>query len=122
MQLDGGDSINDTKDCSNDSLTIDDNDDTDYSTDDEIEQQTTTISISPPSKPNKRQLEIVKVSSLPLVAALNARSLYNKHGSFKIISEMWEREIQPLDKLLKMTAITILSYCRQSQSAMMGKQ
>ena len=67
-------------------------------------------------------MTILKASSLPLVAVLNARSLYNKHGSFKIISEMWERKIQPLDKLLKMTAITILSYCRQSQSAMMGKQ
>ena len=65
-------------------------------------------------------MKILKASSLPLVAVLNARSLYNKHGSFKTLMDelgieagiISEREDQPLDKLLKMNNYKVHSYRR----------
>ena len=56
-------------------------------------------------------MKILKASSLPLVAVLNARSLYNKPDNIKtfmnelgvellIASETWERERLSLDTLI----------------------
>jgi hypothetical protein len=128
-QLDGGNSVNNTFNTSDESSSDNgDNDMTEYLTDDEIEPQTEPINISPVTKPNKRQLKILKASSLPLVAVLNARSLYNKNESLKtfmtelgieagIISETWERDDQPLDKLLNMNNYKVHSHRRQKVKA-----
>ena len=63
-QLDGGNSVNNTFNTSDESFSDDgDNDMTEYLTDDEIEHQTEPINISPVTKPNKRQLKILKASS-----------------------------------------------------------
>ena len=99
---------------SEDDLTSEDSIATSYNTEDEIDPETGPISITPPTKLNKRKRKILEASSLPLVAVLNARSLYNKSDNFKtllselgievsIISETWEREEQLLESLLQMT-------------------
>ena len=82
-----------------------------YDTEDELEPERSPISVSPVSKPNRRTLKILQASSLPLISVLNCRSLYNKNENFKsllnelgieaaIVSESWEREEYPLEKLL----------------------
>ena len=126
-QIDGGDSIvNSTNDISETSES--ESNVTQYNTDDEIDAETTPISITPPSKPSKQKLKVLKASSLPLVAVLNARSLYNKAGNFKIfmnelgieaaiVSESWEREELSLKSLLKMQNYKIHSYRRPKVKA-----
>ena len=96
---------------------------TEYATDNEIEPQTDPIAITPDVKPNKRKMKILKASSLPLVAVLNARSLYNKPDNLKtfmnelgvellIASETWEREELSVDTLLNMPNFNIHTYRR----------
>ena len=69
-QIDGGDSIvNSTNDISETSES--ESNVTQYNTDDEIDAETTPISITPPSKPSKQKLKVLKASSLPLVVVLN---------------------------------------------------
>ena len=71
---------------------------------------------------------MLKASSLPLVAVLNCRSLYNKSDNFKkflnelgievsIISESWEREEMSLENLLNMTNYKVHSYRRAKTKA-----
>ena len=101
---------------------------TEYASQDEIDPDTTPISILPPSKPNKGQMKILKASSLPLVAVLNARSCYNKPDNLKkflnelgievaIISETWEREELSLENLLQMENYKVHSYRRPKVKA-----
>ena len=101
---------------------------TSYNTEDEIDPETGPISITPPTKLNKRKRKILEASSLPLVAVLNARSLYNKSDNFKtllselgievsIISETWEREEQSLESLLQMSNYKVHSYRRPKVKA-----
>ena len=82
---------------------MDTSDTLEISTDDEIEPDSAPICLTPPSRPNGRERRVLQASSLPLVALLNARSLYNKNFNFKkfmtelgiecaIVSETWERE------------------------------
>ena len=131
-QVDGGNSIvgnNSNNDLDNvdrtseDDYSENDSNMTEYNTDDEIGAEPTPISITPQRRPCKRKLKILKASSLPLVAVLNARSLYNKAENFKlfmnelgievgIVAESWEREEFSLEKLLKMQNYKIHSYKR----------
>ena len=61
---------------------------------------------------------------LPTVININPRSIYNKQDDFKIlleqysgdaifISESWERENLPLDKLLQLENFRIISNVKQ---------
>ena len=61
-------------------------------------------------------MKILQASTLPLVAVLNARSLYNKPENFKtflnemgielsIVAETWEREEISLETLPKFTQL-----------------
>ena len=89
VQLDGADSSLDSSNVntssrnnnsyvntSDDLVSDNESSDTECDTEDEIEADTTPINITPPSIPSKKQQKILKASSLPLVAVLNARSLY----------------------------------------------
>ena len=123
----------DNESCSsNDDINESDNCDvnnvTEYNTEDEIEPDVTPIAITPPRKPSKREMQVLSASSLPLVAVLNARSLYNKADNFKIsmnelgielgiVSESWEREEFSLEKLLNMQNYTFHSYKREKVKA-----
>ena len=73
-------------------------------------------------------MQILSASSLPLVAVLNARSIYNKADNFKnlmnelrievgIVSESWEREELSLEKLLNMHNYNFHSYKREKVKA-----
>ena len=129
LQLDGIDCSANSFVSSSDESTEDESSDmTIYSTDDEIDPDSDPICISPAVKPNKRKLKVLKASSLPLIALMNARSLYNKAGNFKkfmtelgieaaIVSETWEREDQPLDKLLDLRNYKIHSHRRTKVKA-----
>ena len=112
-QFDGIDSIADLSQSFNDNTSDDNSDISEIDTDDEFEPETTPISLTPKTKPNKRQTKILKASSLPLITVLNARSLYNKNLNFKkfmtelgieaaIVSERLEWEDKPLADLLNM--------------------
>ena len=101
---------------------------TDYDTEDEIEPETGPINITPTTEPGRRQRRILQASSLPLVAVMNARSLYNKPESFKtflkelgveaaIVSETWEREEESLEELLQMSNYKVHSYKRPKVKA-----
>ena len=126
IQVDGSDTIQSVSVHEvNDS---DDSNVTEYNTDDEIEADVTPISITPTKKPSKRKLKVLSASSLPLVAVLNARSLYNKAENFKIfmkelgvevgiISETWERDEISLQKLLELQNYKIHSYKRPKVKA-----
>ena len=61
---------------------------------------------------------------LPLIIALNYRSVYNKVDAFSEIikklaieliigMETWERQKLPLEELLSKTGLTVISKCRQ---------
>ena len=126
VQVDGNDITDNLS--SDDELSDDESNVTEYDTEDEIEPQTTPISISPVTKPNKRKMKILQASSLPLVGLLNARSLYNKADNLKtllnelgleiaIISESWERDETPLDGLLQLKNYKIQSYKRPKVKA-----
>ena len=129
LQLDGIDCSANSFVSSSDESTEDDSSDmTIYSTDDEIDPDSDPICISPALKPNKRKEKVLKASSLPLIALMNARSLYNKAGNLKkfmtelgieaaIVSETWEREDQPLDKLLDLRNYKIHSHRRTKVKA-----
>ena len=126
IQVDGSDTIQSVSVHEvNDS---DDSNVTEYNTDDEIEADVTPISITPTKKPSKRKLKVLSASSLPLVAVLNARSLYNKAENFKIfmkelgvevgiISETWERDEISLQNLLELQNYKIHSYKRQKSES-----
>ena len=99
-----------------------------YDTEDELEPERSPISVSPVSKPNRRTLKILQASSLPLISVLNCRSLYNKNENFKsllnelgieaaIVSESWEREEYPLEKLLGLSNYKVHSYKRPKTKA-----
>ena len=73
-------------------------------------------------------MKILQASSLPLVAVLNARSLYNKPVNFKtflnemgielsIVAETWEREEISLETLLNIPNYKIHSYRRPKVKA-----
>ena len=110
-------------------LTEDDSDDDSaLLTDEEIDPDHAPFCSSPKSKPNKKKLKLLKASSLPLIALLNARSLYNKNSNFKtfvtelgieaaIISETWEREDKPLKDLLQMDNYKVHSHRRPKVKA-----
>ena len=126
VQVDGNDITDNLS--SDDELSDDESNVTEYDTEDEIEPQTTPISISPVTKPNKRKMKILQASSHPLVGLLNARSLYNKADNLKtllnelgleiaIISEGWERDETPLDDLLQLKNYKIQSYKRPKVKA-----
>ena len=129
--MDGIDSVANISISSDDKLSNSDNDQsnsTEYATEDEIEPDTSPITLSPVLKPKKREQKILQASSLPLVTVLNARSLYNKHFNFKkfvselgieaaIISETWEREDKPLDQLLQMGNYKVHSHRRTKVKA-----
>ena len=51
---------------------------TEYASQDEIDPDTTPIKFPSTENMNHRKKKIVKASSLPLVAVINARSAYNK--------------------------------------------
>ena len=72
-------------DVSSNNISDDDKDSTgtEFDTDDEIEPDTSPISITPVSKPSKREINILKASSLPLTAVLNSRICYNKPNNLK---------------------------------------
>ena len=127
-QFDGVDSIANVSTSSFEVSSEDDSDGTVYATDDEIEPEITPIRLTPVTKPKGRQLKVLKASSLPLVTVMNARSLYNKHKSFKtfltelgieaaIVSETWEREDKPLNELLQLTNYKVHSHKRTKVKA-----
>ena len=73
-------------------------------------------------------MKILKASSLPLVAVMNARSLYNKANNFKqflselgvevaIVAESWEREEKSLEDLLQLPNYKVHSYRRPKAKA-----
>ena len=118
-QLDGLEVTNSSYNSDSDTSNM-----TEYKTDEEIDADTTPISITPPKRPTKRNLKVLQASSLPLVAVLNARSVYNKPENLKtfmnelgvevgIILETWEREELSLEKLLNMPNYEIQSFRRQ---------
>ena len=125
-QLDGGISFeNETIESE---TVLDDTNETMYNTQDEIDVDTTPINIEPPIRPSKRHLRICQASTLPLVAVLNARSLYNKPTNFKqlltelgleliTVAESWEREELSLENLLKLESYKIHSYVRPKKKA-----
>jgi hypothetical protein len=119
VQIDGLDSCNNS---SSDSEDESDRNVSDYDTEDEIEPDTEPINITPTTVPSKKR-RILQASFLPLVAVMNARSLYNKPESFKtflkelgvevvIVSETWEREEQSLEEMLQMSNYKVHSYKR----------
>ena len=128
LQVDGVNNL-DSSDSSQDDLSgSDDSVLTEYASQDEIDPDTTPISIPPRSKPNKGQRKILKASSLPLVAVLNARSCYNKPENLKkflnelgtevgIVSETWEREELSLENVLQMGNYKVHSYRRPKAKA-----
>ena len=72
---------------------------------------------------DKKTLNVLKASSLPLMCVLNARSLYNKVDNFKtfikelgiefaIISETWERADFSLEELVNLSNYKIKSFKR----------
>ena len=75
-QLDGPVSFDNSSISSNDSNRTASSDNTEFDTDDEIDPATDPISITPPAKMNKRNANILKASTLPLISVLNARTLY----------------------------------------------
>ena len=129
VQVDGLDNVDSSSEHdSNDSDNSDTSNVTEYNTEDEIDADVTPISITPQRKANKREMQILSASSLPLVAVLNARSLYNKADNFKIfmnelgievgiVSESWEREELSLEKLLNMHNYNFHSYKREKVKA-----
>ena len=118
-QIDGADSISSldvstTNSGANESFLNSDN---------EIHPENSPIKLTPISKPKRKDLNILKATSLPLICALNARSLYNKSKNFKtfltelgvevaIVSETWERDEQSLKQLLNTENLKVESYCR----------
>ena len=72
-------------DSSDDLVSDEESSQSECDTEDEIEADTTPIHITPPSKPSKNQQKVLNASSLPLVAVLNARSLYVKADNFKLL-------------------------------------
>ena len=126
-QMDGANSSVNSSTVSE--LTEDDSDDDSaLLTDEEIDPDHAPFCPSPKTKPNKRDLKLLKASSLPLIALLNARSLYNKNSNFKtfvtelgieaaIISETWEREDKPLKDLLQMDNYKVHSHRRPKVKA-----
>ena len=128
VQVDGLDSIDSTSSSEDEHSEIDDSNVTTYDSQDEIDPDTTPIIIPSSTKPSMKQRKIMKASSLPLVAVLNCRSLYNKPDNFKkflnelgievaIISESWEREELSLENLLKMPNYKVHSYRRAKTKA-----
>ena len=125
-QLDGGDSlshISQSDHSDNDSIS---SESSEVDTDEEIDPQTTPITLTPPPQ-HKKNRKIRKASSLPLVSVMNVRSLYNKPENFKtlvkelgleasIISETWEREEMSLQALLGQN-FKIHSYKREKSKA-----
>ena len=72
----------------------------------------------------KRNNLLLQGMELPTVININPRSIYNKQDDFKIlleqysgdaifISESWERENLPLDKLLQLENFRIISNVKQ---------
>ena len=121
-QIDGLDNV-DNFNSSDDESEGNESNVSECDTNDEIEADITPISLTPVSKPNKRQQKVLQASSLPIIAVLNSRSLYNKAENFKtfltelgieaaIVSKSWEWEDNPLDNLLKMNQYKIQSYKR----------
>ena len=128
VQVDGYASCDSSSSSDSESVDSDDSNVTTYDTEDEIEPDNEPINISPPQMPSKRKQKILQASSLPLVAVMNARSLYNKADNFKtfmkelsvevgIVSETWEREEQSLEQLLQMSGYNVHSYKRPKVKA-----
>ena len=77
------DTLDSTTSSEDDTSETDDSIATEYASQDEIDPDTTPIQF-PTSQPiSKRKRKILKASSLPLVAVLNARSAYNKTENIK---------------------------------------
>ena len=131
VQVDGMDTLDSTTSSEDDTSETDDSIATEYASQDEIDPDTTPIQF-PTSQPiSKRKRKILKASSLPLVAVLNARSAYNKPENINkflnelgievlMISETWEREELSLENLLQLPNYKVHSYRRQKTKA--GKQ
>ena len=139
-QLDGGVSFNSTSytttnSISNDSDITDNIMDTsattaksNYDSEDEIDQETSPINLTPPSKPNSRKTRVLKASTLPMVCVLNARSVYNKKDNLKIfmkelgieagiISETWERDELSIEELMGLDNYKVHSYKREKKKS-----
>ena len=122
------DSLNSTSSSDDKLSDTDSSDVTEYESQDEIDPDTTPISFPTTQNMNKRTKKILKASSLPLVAVLNARSAYNKPENLKkflnelgievlIISETWEREELSLENLLQLPNYNVHSYRRPKTKA-----
>ena len=83
IQIDGNVSCDSSSSSDSESGDSDDSNVTNYDTEDELEPANEPINITPPQMPSKRKQKILKASSLPLVAVMNARSLHNKADNFK---------------------------------------
>ena len=126
VQVDGMDTVDVTSSSKDDSSDADISNVTDYASQDEIDPDTTPIKFPPAENMNHRKKKIVKASSLPLVAVLNARSAYNKSENLKnflnelgievaMILETWEREELSLENLLQLPIYKLLCICLQKK-------
>ena len=79
----------------------------------------------------KRNDNFITANTLPKVLMVNPRSLYNKVNEFKtflkeqdidlaLISEIWERQNQPLDSIIKIDNFKFVSYPHQRSSSTSG--
>ena len=121
-------------DTSANSCDEDNNDDTLYDTDEEVDATVNPVVFTPvpnqkfssnkPIKIEINQANQAKSTTLPLCMALNGRSLYNKSNNFKnlleqicpdisIVSETWERQKQGQSELIKSSQFKVISHKRK---------
>ena len=127
IQVDGNVSIE--TDSEVDSQSDESDDQSIYSTDEEVDPEPIPANFFQPQNPTD-ELDVVlndepsQNSRLPLCLLFNARSVYNKRNNLRtmlnqigpdltIISETWERKRQCLDDLISLSQFKSFSYCRQ---------